>query len=304
MLSICITASTFFKSGKPLMSRIVYLDGQWMPEAEAKVSIFDRGYTFADAIYEVTAVIGGKLLDYPGHTARLKRSLEAVGIPMPVGDDELLDLHHEIVAKNGVDEGLIYLQVSRGAEDRNFLYSDDLKPTFSMFTQAFPVLANPKVETGITVISMPDGRWVNRQIKTVQLLYSSLAKMEAKKQGADDVIFVEDGFITEASSANFHIITKAGVLVTRHLSNALLHGITRASVLGLAGKADLQFEERAFSVEEAIDAAEAFVTSATNFVMPVVSIDGKAIGSGAPGAATLKLREVYIADKLAHAIGR
>ncbi|MDP9835900.1 D-alanine transaminase [Neorhizobium huautlense] len=286
------------------MSRIVYLNGQWLPEDEAKVSIFDRGYTFADAIYEVTAVIGGKLLDYPGHVTRLKRSLEAIGIPMPVGENELLDLHHEIVAKNGVDEGLIYLQVSRGAEDRNFLYSEDLKPTFSMFTQAFPVLANPKVESGITVVSMPDGRWVNRQIKTVQLLYSSLAKMEAKKQGADDVIFVEDGFITEASSANFHIITRAGVLVTRHLSNALLHGITRGSVLGLAGKADLQFEERAFSVEEALDAAEAFVTSATNFVMPVVSIDGKAIGSGRPGASTLKLREIYIADKLAHAIGR
>lgn len=286
------------------MSRIVYLNGQWLPEDEAKVSIFDRGYTFADAIYEVTAVIGGKLLDYPGHTARLARSLEAIGIPMPVGENELLDLHHEIVAKNGVDEGLIYLQVSRGAEDRNFLYSEDLKPTFSMFTQAFPVLANPKVESGITVVSMPDGRWVNRQIKTVQLLYSSLAKMEAKKQGADDVIFVEDGFITEASSANFHIITKAGVLVTRHLSNALLHGITRGSVLGLAGKADLQVEERAFSVEEALDAAEAFVTSATNFVMPVVSIDGRAIGSGRPGVATLKLREIYIADKLAHAIGR
>ncbi|MGF9563079.1 D-amino-acid transaminase [Neorhizobium sp. JUb45] len=286
------------------MSRIVYLNGQWLPESEAKVSIFDRGYTFADAIYEVTAVIGGKLLDYPGHTARLKRSLEAIGIPMPVSDDVLLDLHHEIVAKNGVDEGLIYLQVSRGAEDRNFLYASDLTPTFSMFTQAFPVLANPKVESGITVVSMPDGRWVNRQIKTVQLLYSSLAKMEAKKQGADDVIFVEDGFITEASSANFHIITKRGVLVTRHLSNALLHGITRASVLGLAEKAELTFEERAFSVEEALDAAEAFVTSATNFVMPVVSIDGKPVGDGKPGVATLKLREIYIADKLAHAIGR
>lgn len=286
------------------MSRIVYLNGQWLPEDEAKVSIFDRGYTFADAIYEVTAVIGGKLLDFPGHTARLKRSLEAIGIPMPVGEAELLELHHEIVAKNGLEQGLVYLQISRGAEDRNFLFSDNLAPTFSMFTQVVPLLTNPKVETGLAVLSVPDERWANRQIKTVQLLFSSLAKMEAKRQGADDVIFVEDGLITEASSANFHIITKAGVLVTRQLSNALLHGITRGSVLGLAEKADLAFEERAFSVEEALDADEAFITSAGAFVLPVVTIDGKTIGSGKPGARTLKLREIYIENQLANALGR
>ncbi len=286
------------------MTRTVYLNGQWLPEDQAKVSIFDRGYTFADAIYEVTAVIGGKLLDFPGHTARLKRSLEAIGIPMPVGEAELLELHHEIVAKNGLDQGLVYLQISRGAEDRNFLFSDDLTPTFSMFTQVVPLLANPKVETGLSVLSVPDGRWANRQIKTVQLLFSSLAKMEAKRQGADDVIFVEDGLITEASSANFHIITKAGVLVTRQLSNALLHGITRGAVLGLAQKADLAFEERAFSVEEALDADEAFITSAGAFVLPVVTIDGRSIGNGKPGARTLTLREIYIEDQLAHALGR
>ncbi len=286
------------------MTRTVYLNGQFLPEDQAKVSIFDRGYTFADAIYEVTAVIGGKLLDFPGHTARLKRSLEALGIAMPVGEDELLELHHEIVARNGLDQGLVYLQISRGAEDRNFLFSDSLTPTFSMFTQVVPLLANPKAQTGIAVLSVPDGRWANRQIKTVQLLFSSLAKMEAKKQGADDVIFVEDGLITEASSANFHIITKAGVLVTRQLSNALLHGITRGSVLGLAEKVGLAFEERAFSVEEALDADEAFITSAGAFVLPVVSIDGKAIGNGKPGERTLKLREVYIDDQVSRAIGR
>ncbi|MGI2030888.1 D-amino-acid transaminase [Rhizobium panacihumi] len=286
------------------MTRTVYLNGQWLPEDQAKVSIFDRGYTFADAIYEVTAVIGGKLLDFPGHTARLKRSLAAIGIPMPVSEAELLDLHHEIVEKNGLSEGLVYLQISRGAEDRNFLFSDTLTPTFSMFTQVAPLLSNPKAETGLAVLSVPDGRWANRQIKTVQLLFSSLAKMEAKRQGADDVIFVENGLITEASSANFHIITKAGVLVTRQLSNALLHGITRGSVLGLAAKADLTFEERAFSVEEALDAKEAFITSAGAFVLPVVTIDGKAIGNRRPGAHTLKLREIYIENQIANAIGR
>lgn len=286
------------------MSRTVYLNGQWLPEDQAKVSIFDRGYTFADAIYEVTAVIDGKLLDFPGHTARLKRSLEAIGIPMPVSEAALLDMHHEIVAKNGLDQGLVYLQISRGAEDRNFLFSDTLTPTFSMFTQVVPLLTNPKVETGLAVLAVPDGRWANRQIKTVQLLYSSLAKMDAKRQGADDVIFVEDGLITEASSANFHIITKAGVLVTRQLSNALLHGITRGSVLGLAEKAELSFEERAFSVEEALDADEAFITSAGAFILPVVTIDGKAIGNGRPGARTLKLRDIYIENQVANALAR
>jgi len=286
------------------MTRTVYLNGQWLPEDQAKVSIFDRGYTFADAIYEVTAVIGGKLLDFPGHTARLKRSLDALGIPMPVSEADLLELHHEIVAKNGLDQGLVYLQISRGAEDRNFLFSEGLTPTFSMFTQVVPLLTNPKADTGLAILAVPDGRWANRQIKTVQLLYSSLAKMDAKRQGADDVIFVEDGMITEASSANFHIITKAGVLVTRQLSNALLHGITRGSVLGLAEKANLSFEERAFSVEEALDANEAFITSAGAFVLPVVSIDGKAIGDGKPGARTLKLREIYIDNQLANALGR
>lgn len=286
------------------MTRTVYLNGQWLPEDQAKISIFDRGYVFADAIYEVTAVIGGKLLDYPGHAARLKRSLEAVGIPMPVSEDVLLDAHHEIVARNGLEEGLIYLQVSRGAEDRDFVFSDNLTPTLSMFTQAKSVLVNPTIDRGLKVITMPEGRWMNRQIKTVQLLYSSLAKMEAKKQGADDVLFVEDGLITEASSANFHIITADGVLVTRQLSNALLHGITRGSVLGLAAKANLSFEERAFSVEEALSATEAFVTSATSFVMPVVSIDGKAIGTGKPGAQTQVLRKIYIEDQLENAIGR
>jgi D-amino acid aminotransferase len=292
------------QSGTAFMTRTVYLNGQWLPEDQAKVSIFDRGYVFADAIYEVTAVIGGKLLDYPGHTARLKRSLEAIGISMPVSEDELLDLHHTIVEKNGLDQGLVYLQISRGAEDRNFLFSDNLTPTLSMFTQVVPLFANPKAETGLAVISMPDGRWANRQIKTVQLLYSSLAKMEAKNRGADDVIFVEDGLITEASSANFHIITKSGVLVTRQLSNALLHGITRSSVLSLALTAQLKVEERAFSVEEAQDAAEAFITSAGAFVMPVVSIDGTSIGDGKPGKTTLRIREIYIEDQLSRAMAR
>ncbi|SIQ94298.1 D-alanine transaminase [Rhizobium sp. RU35A] len=284
------------------MSRIVHLNGAWVAEAEAKVSVFDRGFLFADAIYEVTAVIGGKLIDYAGHVARLKRSLDALGIPAPVSDETLLSLHREIMARNDLTEGLIYLQISRGAEDRDFLFSSDLAPTFVMFTQKKPVLGNPKWESGISVITWPEGRWVNRQIKTVQLLYSSLAKMEAKKAGADDVFLVEDGLVTEASSANAHIVTAGGVLVTRPLSNALLHGITRGSVLDLAARAGLAVEERAFSPEEAKGAAEAFITSASAFVMPVVAIDGKPVGDGRPGPVSTRLREIYIEDRLASAI--
>jgi D-amino acid aminotransferase len=284
------------------MSRIVYLNGQWLPETEARISVFDRGFVFADAIYEVTAVIGGKLIDYAGHSGRLKRSLAALGIQAPVSDDDMLSLHREILLRNGMTDGLIYLQVSRGAEDRDFLFSDDLTPTFVMFTQSRPVLANPKWQTGISVITMPEGRWVQRQIKTVQLLYSSLAKMEARKQGADDAFFVEDGFITEASSSNAHIVTKTGTLVTRDLSNALLHGITRGSVLDLARRAGMAVEERGFTPAEAKDAAEVFITSATNFVMPVVRIDGQAVGAGTPGPVSETLRQRYIEDRLASAI--
>lgn len=284
------------------MSRIVYLNGAWLEETEAKVSVFDRGFLFADAIYEVTAVIGGKLIEYAGHAARLKRSLSALGIPQPVSDEALLALHREIVARNGLADGLIYLQVSRGAQDRDFVFSGDLAPTLVMFTQAKAVLGNPKWQTGISVITWPEGRWVNRQVKTVQLLYSSLAKMEAKKAGADDVFLVEDGLVTEASSANAHIVTKEGVLVTRPLSNALLHGITRGSVLDLAARAGVPVEERAFSVQEAQDAAEAFITSASAFVMPVVSIDGRPVGEGRPGPVSRRLLDIYIEDRLASAI--
>lgn len=284
------------------MSRIVYLNGQWLPETEARISIFDRGFVFADAIYEVTAVIGGKLIDYAGHSGRLKRSLAALGIQAPVSDEDMLGLHREILTRNGMTDGLIYLQVSRGAEDRDFLFSDDLTPTFVMFTQSRPVLVNPKWQTGISVITMPEGRWVQRQIKTVQLLYSSLAKMEARKQGADDAFFVEDGVITEATSSNAHIVTKSGTLVSRDLSNALLHGITRGSVLDLARRAGMAVEERGFTPAEAKDAAEVFITSATNFVMPVVRIDGQSVGAGTPGPVSETLRQRYIEDRLASAI--
>lgn len=284
------------------MSRIVYINGEWKPEGQAQVSVFDRGFLFADAIYEVTAVIGGKLIEYAGHAARLKRSLEALDIPAPVSDDQLLALHREIIKRNALESGLIYLQISRGAADRDFLFSSDLEPTLVMFTQAKKILDNPKWKSGITVKTVDDGRWVNRQIKTVQLLYSSMKKMEAVRAGADDAFLVEDGMITEATSSNVHIVTADGCLVTRHLSNALLHGITRASILSLANNADLRVEERAFSVDEAKAASEVFMTSASAFVMPVVRINDSVIGSGVPGPVSQRLLDIYISNSLAHAL--
>lgn len=281
------------------MTRTVYVDGSWLPENEARVSVFDRGFLFADAVYEVTAVVGGRLVDFPGHQARLARSLAELGIPHPASEARLLELHREIVARNGLDEGLVYLQVTRGSADRDFLVPADLTPTLVMFTQAKALVANPTAETGLAVVTLPDARWGRRDIKTVQLLYASLMKTEARTRGADDALLVEDGLVTEASSANVHIVTAEGVLVTRELGPALLPGITRASVLELARAAGLPAEERAFSPEEARAAAECFITSATSFVLPVVRIDGDRVGDGRPGPMTRRLRALYIADRLA-----
>jgi D-alanine transaminase len=280
------------------MSRTVYVNGEWVAEENAKVSVFDRGYLFADAIYEVTAVANGRLIDFTGHAARLARSLEALGIKPPVTNDVLKSLHFEIIRRNELTNGLIYLQISRGAEDRDFLYSASLEPTIVMFTQARNVLANPRWETGISVATVPEGRWSNRQIKTVQLLYSSMAKMEVQRKGADDALFVEDGFITEGTSNNFHIVTSDGKLITRALSNALLHGITRGSILDIAEKAGIPTEQRSFTPDEAKSAAEAFITSAGVFVMPVIAIDGQKIGDGKPGPISQKLRSLYIQHSL------
>ena len=284
------------------MSRTVYVDGRWVPEGEASVSVFDRGFLFADAVYEVTAVVGGRLIDYGGHAARLARSLAALGIAPPVPEARLLDLHREIAARNALDEGLVYLQVTRGSVDRDFTYPDGLAPTLVMFTQSKAVLDNPKAEAGLAVVTLPDERWGRRDIKTVQLLHASLMKTEARARGADDALLVEDGLVTEASSANAHIVTRAGTLVTRDLGRALLPGITRASVLDLARGAGIACEERAFSPAEARSAAECFITSATSFVLPVVRIDGAPVGDGRPGPVTRRLRGLYVADRLASAV--
>ena len=276
------------------MSRTVYVNGDYLPEEEAKVSVFDRGFLFADAVYEVTSVLGGKLIDFDGHAARLDRSLAELGMEMPLSADALLDVHKELVARNEVDEGLVYLQVTRGAAERDFAYPAEGTPqTVVLFTQSKVVADAPAARTGIRVITIPDRRWGRRDIKTVQLLYPSMGKMMAKAAGADDAWMVEDGQVTEGTSNNAWIV-KDGVLITRHLGEEILHGITRAAVKRFAAEAQMKVEERAFTVEEAAAADEAFVTSASSFVMPVVEIDGRPVGEGAPGPIARRLREIYI----------
>jgi D-alanine transaminase len=274
--------------------RTVYVNGQYLPEHEATVSVFDRGFLFADGVYEVTSVLDGKLIDFAGHATRLQRSLDELEMANPVTDEELLEIHRELVRANNITEGLIYLQVTRGAADRDFAYPEDATPTIVLFTQAKTGLAdNPMAKTGMKVISIPDERWGRRDIKTVQLLYPSMGKMAAKAAGAHDAWMVEDGVVTEGTSNNAYIV-KGNTIITRHLGNEILSGITRAAVLRMASEAQMKVEERAFTMEEAKQADEAFVTSATTFVMPVVEIDGVTVGSGQPGNVTARLREIYI----------
>ena len=283
------------------MSRTVYVNGEYLPEEEAKVSIFDRSFLMADGVYEVTSVLGGKLIDFGGHLARLERSLNELDMPKPEAFDDLLEIHRKLIELNGIEDGMIYLQVSRGsAGDRDFTFPDPekVKPTLVLFTQNKPGLANsPAAKTGIKVISIEDIRWGRRDIKTVQLLYPSMGKMMAKKAGCDDAWLVEDGFVTEGTSNNAYIV-KGGKIVTRNLSNDILHGITRAAVLRFAREAQMEVEERPFTIEEAKGADEAFITSASTFVYPVVEIDGASLGDGTPGPVAKRLREIYLDESV------
>jgi len=277
--------------------RTVFVNGHYVPEDEAKISVFDRGFLFADAIYEVTSVFDGKLLDFQGHTKRLHRSLDELQMEFRMSDDELLEAHRELVRVNNIKEGLVYLQISRGAADRDFAFPPkDTSETVVMFTQHKNLLDNPMVNVGQKVIFMEDQRWGRCDIKTVQLLFPSLAKMEAKAQGCDDAWMTRDGYITEGSSNNAYIVTEDGTLITRQLSNEILAGITRAAVLKCAELLQMKVEIRAFTKDEARNAKEAFATSATGFVNPIVEIDGTTIGTGKPGPVAEKLRGIYVEE--------
>lgn len=285
------------------MDRIVYLNGDYLPEKEAKISVFDRGFLFADGVYEVVSVLEGKLVDFDGHTARLNRSLNELDMQSPCSDDELLAIHRELIARTNLEEGMIYLQVTRGVEfNRSFDYpAPDVEPTLMMFPQVKALVDSPYAKKGMSIISQPDIRWKRRDIKTIQLLAPSMAKMAGKPNGADDTWMIEDGFVTEGTSNNAYII-KDQKIITRPVSNDILKGITRTAVLRFAQERDMKVDERTFTIDEAKEADEAFLTSATTFVMPVVSIDGHQLGDGTPGEMTKRLREIYIEESRKAAI--
>jgi D-alanine transaminase len=275
------------------MRRIVFVNGDFIPAEQAKIPIMDRGFLFADGVYEVSAVLNGRLIDNDAHLARFDRSLAAIRIPNPYPADVWARLQADLVDRNGLVEGLIYMEVTRGVAERDFAFPKDSRPTVVMFTQAKTITHSPLAESGAAVVTVPDLRWKRRDIKSVALLAQVLAKQAAVEAGVMEAWMVEDGAITEGSSSTAFIIAPGRRIVTRPLSHAILPGITRQSVMRLAREHDLVVEERPFTLDEAYGANEAFLTSASSFVMPVVAIDGRPIGDGRPGPLTRKLRALY-----------
>lgn len=278
------------------MSDIAYVNGSYVPLAEARVSILDRGFLFADGVYEVAAVIGGRLIDNEAHLARLARSLSELRIESPISVARIADIEAELVKKSGLSEGLVYLQITRGAADeRDFGFPAEAAPTVVAFVQRKNILASPAAESGVKVLSVPDQRWARRDIKSTALLAQVLAKQAALEAGCQEAWMVgQDGLVTEGSSSTAFILTGASVLVTRPNSAAILPGCTRNAVQMIAEREGIAVEERGFSIAEAYEAKEAFLTSASNLVLPVVSIDERPIGSGAPGETSRLLRKRYI----------
>jgi D-alanine transaminase len=275
------------------VSRIAYVNGRYLPHRAASVHIEDRGYQFADGVYEVIAVYRGRLVDEEGHLIRLDRSLRELQIQWPVAPSVLPVLMNEVIARNHVQNGIVYLQITRGVSRREHAFPIAARPAL-VITARHQSLVHPHAKTGVGVVTLPDIRWQRRDIKAVALLPNVLAKQQAKEMGAYEAWQVdEDGFVTEGSSTNAWIVTKNGEIVTRDASNAILNGITRLAVIRMAKDAQMKIVERPFTVEEAMDAAEAFLTSTTSFVLPIVSIDGEKIADGKPGRFATKLREYY-----------
>ena len=278
------------------MSRIAYVDGTFQPHGSAGLHIEDRATQFADAVYEVWGVADGGLLDAGGHFSRLKRSLAELRIPMPVERSALEAVLFEMIRRNRLRNGLIYLQISRGRARRDHAFPPPNTPPTLVITakRLDPEAADRRAESGIAVVTMPDLRWARCDIKSVSLLPNILAKQAAKEAGAAEAWMVDsDGFITEGSSTNAWIITRDGKLVTRPANHAILNGITRRTLFSVAEACGVEIEERAFTVAESLAAREAFVTSASSYVLPVVSIDENPIGNGHPGEISSRLRTAY-----------
>jgi D-alanine transaminase len=277
------------------LEQIAYVNGSFVPMSEAKVSILDRGFLFADGIYEVAAVLDGRLIDNASHLARLERSVGEIALALPETPARIQEIQKELIARNNLVDGMVYLEVTRGADTgRDFAFPKNVKPTLIMFTSVKDIVNAASAKSGIGVITVPDIRWTRRDIKSVALLAQVLAKQAAAEAGAGEAWMIEDGMVTEGGSSSAFILTQDDVLVTRQNSSAILPGCTRKAVVALAEERQLRVEERAFSVQEALAAKEVFITSATVFVQPVVSIDGKTVANGKPGPMTARLREIYV----------
>ncbi|WP_417609770.1 aminotransferase class IV [Parasphingorhabdus sp.] len=272
----------------------MYLNGDYISKSAAKISIYDRGVLFSDAVYEVISVIGGQLIDMERHITRLERSLGELSINAYA---DWSAIAQKLLDDNGLREGVIYLQVSRGAmEERDYRWpAPDTAPTIFAFAQQRTLIDNPMAARGMRIITRPDLRWQRCDIKTTQLLYASLMKMEAEAAGVDDVWMTRDDLVTEGTSQNAHIINQEGVLISHQLDRRILPGVTRIEMLAQAKSMGLMVEERPFSIDEAKQAAEAFISSSTLLIMPVVEIDGHRIGDGRPGEKTGKIRQSYLA---------
>jgi D-alanine transaminase len=278
------------------LEQIAYVNGSFVPLTDAKVSILDRGFLFADGIYEVAAVLDGKLVDNASHLARLKRSVGEISLALPETLERIQEIQKELIARNHLVNGMVYLEVTRGADQgRDFAFpKGDVKSTLIMFVTVKDIVNAESAKTGIAVITVPDLRWTRRDIKSVALLAQVLAKQAAAEAGAGEAWMIEDGKVTEGGSSSAFILTQDDVLVTRQNGSEILPGCTRKAVVALAEERQLRVEERPFSVEEALAAKEAFITSATLFVQPVISIDGKTVAGGKPGPMTTRLREIYV----------
>jgi len=273
---------------------VVFLNGTFLPANEAKISIMDRGLLFADSVYEVAGVVDGRKVDNSAHIERLKRSLALLSIPCPYTSGQWSDLQDEIIRKNHLSEGTIYIQVTRGTQmERSPLYHLDTPPTVFIFTQQKPIVSHPGYESGINVVSLPDHRWARRDIKSNMLLTQVLARQEAFMRNAQEAWLVQDGFVTEGAASSAFIVTKGNELVTRPLSQAILPGITRATLLSVAEMTGVRLSQRLFTLAEAHNAKEAFISSVSEIALPVVCLDEKAIGDGKPGPIAAALRQAY-----------
>jgi len=277
------------------MTRQAWLNGVFIAADEARISPFDRGFLFADGVYEVTAVYGGQLIDLERHLDRLERSLRELKFGTMPDRKELEEVHRKLVEQNGIEEGYIYLQVTRGAyAGRDFVAPDAPRLTTFLFGEKRALIDTPAARNGSKIVALPDIRWARRDIKSVGLLAQALAKTEAKARGADDAWLVApDGHVTEGASSNAWIVTKDGQIITRAISNMILAGVTRHALFDSLGQRGVKIIERSFTLEEAKEAAEAFTTAATGLVTPVVSIDGVALSDGKPGPVTRRVQKLY-----------